>query len=120
MIFATAFTLSLLSFQPKTAYGTINIAINKPMTSGSVLCGNASSTLLVGTSTSGRNLMYISNASPLSVFLGLGKDITATTTGVLLPASTTMRFDSTGSFAGAIYCEGNGGTATTTFSDSTQ
>lgn len=82
-----------------------------------VLCGNASSTLLMATSTSGRQLAYISNDSSLAIYLSFGKDA-KNDTGILLNASSTIKFDSSGSYGGSIYCSAQGGTASTTFSDS--
>lgn len=105
------------SFSLQAAHATNSIAITAPMTSGSALCGNASSTLLFATSTSGRNLAYISNDGSAAVFLGLGVPAVVNK-GVLLNASTTMRFDATGSYAGAVYCAGLGANASTSWSDS--
>lgn len=99
------------------ADASITQAVYGVFNNGGVLCGNASSTLMVATSTSGRNLMYISNDSPVSIFLGFGKDV-KNNTGVLLNASSTIKFDSSGSYGGAIYCSGLGATASTTFSES--
>ena len=105
------------AFRPTQKLGTINIALNSPMTSGAVLCSSSTSTLLVGTSTSGRNFMTISNASAVNVFLGFGYSA-AEYKGTMLAASSTMILDATHSYTGAIYCIGLGAAATTTYSDS--
>lgn len=105
------------SIAPKHLFGTTDIPINLPMTKGGVLCGNNTSTLLIATSTSGRNYMTISNASAVAVFLGFGYSAAAYQ-GTLLSASSTITLDSTKSYTGAIYCLGLGATATTTYSDS--
>lgn len=110
------YVYSILYVPIQQAHATSGIAVTQ-MKNGGTLCGNASSTLMVATSTSGRNLLYISNDSPVSITLNLGKDV-ASSTGVLLAASTTMRMDATGSYAGAIYCMGIGGNASTTWADS--
>jgi hypothetical protein len=104
-------------FTPPHTLGTLNIALNSPMTSGAVLCSSSTSTLLVGTSTSGRNFMTISNASGVNVFLGFGYSA-AEYQGTMLAASSTLILDATHSYTGAIYCIGLGANATTTYSDS--
>ena len=98
------------------AHATVNESVSK-MTNGGTLCGNASSTLMMASSTTGRNLAYISNDSPLSIELSFGRDA-ASSTGYLLAASSTLRMDSVGSFSGSIYCYGIGGAASTTWADS--
>lgn len=97
------------------AHATANISVTQ-MTNGSTLCTNTHFTQVVATSTSGRNLFFISNFSALPIFLDFGN--TATGTGYMLNASSTLRFDSSGSYGGAIYCEGLEGTATSTWTDS--
>lgn len=87
------------------------------MTQGSALCGNNTSTLLMATSTSGRNFATISNDSPISVFIGFGYSATSNK-GLLLNASSTYTLDSSHSYAGAIYCTGLGAAASTSYSDS--
>lgn len=103
--------------KPGVSFGTSGIAINVPMTQGGVLCGNNTSTLLLATSTSGRNFATISNDSSISVFIGFGNKATSNN-GLLLNASSTFTLDATHSFAGAIYCTGLGATASTSYSDS--
>lgn len=113
-----AFYFYAFSLQP--VHATDSIAQYVPMTQGGVLCPSGASKLLIGTSTSGRNLAYISNDSAVGIYLGLGVPA-ATSTGVLLNASSTMRFDATGSYAGAVYCMSagaNGTSASTSYSDS--
>lgn len=106
------------AFSLNQAHATNSIAEYVPMTSGAVSCPIGASKLLMATSSSGRNLAYISDDSATGVYLGLGVPA-ATSTGVLLNASTTMRFDATGSYAGAVYCMSNGSAAaTTSYSDS--
>lgn len=112
-ILVSFYTLSY----PKTADASASQAVYGVSNNGGVLCGNASSTLMVATSTSGRQLAYISNDSPFPVYLGFGKDV-RNDTGVLLNASSTIKFDSSGSYGGSIYCSAQGGVASTTFSDS--
>ncbi len=102
--------------QSPVSFGGV-VPINKPLTSGAVLCGNGVSTLLVATSTSGRNFMTISNASGINVFLGFGYSAT-NYQGTMLAASSTLTLNNTGTYTGAIYCSALGGTATTTYSDS--
>lgn len=115
MLAATA--LAIYQLEPKTAFGTTDIPQNTPMKQGGVLCGNASSTLLVATSTSGRSFMTISNDSAAAIFIGFGNSA-AVDTGTMINASSTMTLDSTHSYTGAIYCAAKGTTASTTFSDS--
>lgn len=104
------------SSQPQQAFGTTNVPIYAPVKSTGVLC-TTSSTLLVATSTSGRNLITISNDSANAVFLGLGVAAVAYQ-GTMIPASTTLTFNSNGTYAGAIYCLGLGASASTSVSDS--
>lgn len=101
----------------KTAYGTTNVTLYTPFKSTGVLCGSNTSTLLVATSSSGRNLITISNASAQTVFLGMGVPAVAYQ-GTMLAASTTMTLNANGSYGGAIYCLGLGATASTSISDS--
>lgn len=101
----------------KFAEATSNVPIFAPVNTGSTLCGNASSTLVVATSTTGRNMMLFSNDSAQAIYLGLGTAAVADK-GVMVSASSTLRFDSNASFAGAIYCTSKGTTASTSWSDS--
>lgn len=112
-----ALAIYFYAFSLQSAKATSNIAQYIPMKSGAVLCPSGASTLLLATSSSGRNLAYLSNDSGTGVFLGFGVPA-ATSTGTLLNASTTIRMDATGSYAGAIYCLGYGANATTSYSDS--
>lgn len=103
--------------RPQVSFGTSSIAINTPMTQGGVLCGNNTSTLLMATSTSGRNFATISNDSPVAIFIGFGYKATPNQ-GLMLNASSTFTLDATHSYTGAIYCTGLGATASTSYSDS--
>lgn len=99
------------------SFGTTNIPLNVPLTQGAVLCGNNTSTLLVATSTSGRNFMTISNDSPVTVFIGFGYSASINK-GLMLNASTTYTLNANNTYTGAIYCTGLGAAASTTYSDS--
>lgn len=113
VLFLYFYSLSHVKF----AEATSNVAIYAPVNSGSTLCGNASSTLVVATSTTGRNMMLFSNDSAQAIYLGLGTAAVADK-GVMVSASSTIRFDSNASFAGSIYCTSKGATASTSWSDS--
>lgn len=111
-------TFYFYSVSIQMAHATNSIAQYVPMTSGSVLCPFGASKQLMGSSSSGRNLAYISNDSAVGIYLGLGVPA-ATSSGVLLPASTTMKFDATGSYAGVVSCQSAGAVAaSSSYSDS--
>lgn len=114
---AILLTFYFYAFAIQPAHATNSIAEYVPMTQGAILCPSGASKLLLATSTSGRNLAFISDDSAVGVYLGLGVPA-ATSTGVLLNASSTMRMDATGSYAGSIYCMSAGAAATTSYSDS--
>lgn len=93
----------------------VNNPINQPMTKGGVLC-NTSSTLLMATSSSGRNFATITNIGATIVYLGFGYSA-ANYQGTALSTGQTFTFDSTHSYTGAIYCI-SPTAASTTYSDS--
>lgn len=115
-VVALSLCVGYLSHVPVKDFGTTNVAIYTPVKSTGVLCGTTS-TLLVATSTTGRNLFTVSNDSAQSVFLGLGVPAVAYQ-GTLVAASSTWVMNSNGSYAGSIYCMGLGVAASTSVSDS--
>ena len=85
-----------------------------PGTNTAVACGNASSTLLLATSTGVRNFIRISNISPYNVYLALGANA-ATSSGLWLAASSTWQMsDPNVIYSGSVYCLSQGGSATAT------
>lgn len=117
LLIGIALVLYFYAFStPKQAHATINESVSS-MTSSSTLCASNTSTLLIATSSSGRNLAFISNDGATAVFLGFGVPA-VNYKGYLLSASSTLRFDSVGSFSGAIYCSGLGANASTSIEDS--
>lgn len=82
--------------------GDINaFPVFTPAVSTGVIC-TTSSTLLVATSTS-RNMITISNDSGNSLYIGLGV-AAVLHQGTLMSASSTITFDQSKLYAGAIYC----------------
>ena len=104
------------AFRPTQKLGDVsNNPINSVMKQGGVLC-NTTSTLLMATSSSGRNYATITNIGATIVYLGFGYSA-ADYQGTALPANTTLTMDSTHSYTGAIYCI-SPTAASTTYSDS--
>jgi hypothetical protein len=93
-----------------------NNPINRPMTSGGVLCGTTS-TLLLATSTSGRNFATITNIGTTIVYLGFGYSAANYQGTALAVSGGTITLDSSKSYQGAIYCI-SPTAASTTYSDS--
>ena len=102
--------------KPTAKFGTTDIPINRPMTSTGVLC-NTTSTLLVATSTTGRNFATITNIGGTIVYLGFGNSAALYTGTALAINGGTIKLDSTASYTGAIYCI-SPTAASTTVSDS--
>jgi hypothetical protein len=115
LIVAFTFVGEYLSATAARADGT-NFSIAVPMTATSTLCGTTP-TLLLGTSTSGRNFATISNLSGIAVYLGFGNTATLYK-GTAVFASSTLILDSANhTYTGAIYCISTA-SASTSASDS--
>ena len=92
------------------------VPINAPLKSGGVLCGTTS-TLLMATSTSGRNFATITNIGSTIVYLGFGYSAADYSGTALAASGGTIVLDSTKTYTGAIYCI-SPTAASTTYSDS--
>ena len=86
-----------------------------PMKNTGVLCVNGASTLLIATSTS-RSYLRLGNMSGKTIWLGMGVPA-ATSTGIFLAASSTIEFNQTNMFSGAIYCLGDSASGTNTVAE---
>ena len=101
---------------PNKVYGDTTIQPNyAPMNDTGVLCGNGSSTLMLATSTS-RSFLRISNISQGNIYYGFGQPA-ATSTGGVLFASSSMEFNQSNMYSGAIYCLATTANATTTIAE---
>lgn len=100
-----------LTHKTPTALGDINAnPIYAPANNTGILCANTS-TLLIATSTS-RNMLVVSGDSIHTVYLSLGTPAVMDQ-GIVLNASSSVIFDSTRLFAGAIYCISSTNASTT-------
>lgn len=106
----------MLGHQSQTKFGDTSIQpIYSPLKNSGVLCPNGASTLLVATSTN-PGYLRITNMTAQTVFLGMGVPA-ASSSGVMLAASSSIEFNQTNFFGGAIYCLGYGAAASTTYAE---
>ena len=88
-----------------------------PAKNTSALCAQASSTLLIATSTGSRQFLRFSNLGTNAVYLGLGANA-ATTSGVTIFASSTFEFTQNPIiYMGSVYCLSGGPSATITIEE---